>query len=122
MEFDWKLGALADGLQCYRSQEFFAAHEHWESVWRKCQEPEKSFIQGLIQVAAAFHHLQRDNRKGAASLLKSALRRLESYPAIFESVEVRPLREEVETWLQVLAANDSPTHPSFPRIRLDLPN
>jgi len=118
MKLDWNRGALADGLRCYRSQEFFLAHEHWESVWLKCQAPEKIFLQALIQMAAAFHHLQRDNSKGAASLLKAALRKLERYPALFESVEVTPLREEVEAWLEVLESPSSATHPPFPQIRL----
>ena len=118
MKLDWNLGALADGLRCYRSQEFFLAHEHWESVWLKCQEPEKSFLQALIQMAAAFHHLQRNNSQGAASLLKAALRKLEPYPALFESVQVTSLREDVEAWLAVLEAPDSAIHPPFPQIRL----
>jgi hypothetical protein len=118
MRLDWNLGALADGLRCYRSQEFFLAHEHWESVWLKCQEPEKSFLQALIQMAAAFHHLQRNNSSGTASLLKSALRRLEPYPAIFEGVDVAPLREELGAWLRMLEVHDSPIHALFPQIQL----
>jgi hypothetical protein len=47
MKLEWNLGALADGLRCYRSQEFFLAHELWESVWLKCQEPEKGFARRL---------------------------------------------------------------------------
>jgi hypothetical protein len=121
MKLDWTQATLADGLRCYRSQEFFTAHENWESVWLKCEEPEKSFLQALIQMAAAFHHLQRNNSQGAASLLKAALRRLEPYPALFESVQVTPLREEVRTWLQVLEVQDSPIHPPFPQIRLNFP-
>jgi len=30
----------------------------WESVWPRSREPAKTFLQGLIQVAAAFHHLE----------------------------------------------------------------
>jgi uncharacterized protein len=121
MKLDWNLGALADGLRCYRNQEFFLAHEHWESVWLKCQEPEKSFLQALIQMAAAFHHLQRNNSRGATSLLNAVLRRLEPYPALFERVEIRLLCEEIAAWLQVLESHDSPIHPPFPQIRLDPP-
>ena len=51
-------------------------------------------------------------------MLKKALRRLEPYPALFESVEVTSLREEVEAWLAVLEAPDSAIHPPFPQIRL----
>ena len=121
MKLDWNLEPLADGLQCYQRQEFFLAHEHWEIVWLECQEPEKSFLQALIQMAAAFHHLQRNNLRGAASLLNAALRKLESYPAFFAGVEVRSLREEVMAWLPMLGAHDSPVHPPFPEIRLHLP-
>jgi hypothetical protein len=118
MKLDWNRGALADGLRCYRSQEFFLAHEHWESVWLKCQAPEKIFLQALIQMAAAFHHLQRDNSKGAASLLKAALRKLEPYPAVFEGVEVTSLRAEMEAWLAVIESPSSDGRLPFPEIRL----
>jgi hypothetical protein len=66
MTLDWNLGALADGLRCYRTQEFFAAHEHWESVWRKCQGPEKSFLQALIQILREWrsHRFARRWRRG----------------------------------------------------------
>jgi len=56
-------------------------------VWLAVQEPEKTFLQGLIQIAAAFYHLQRGNCAGTVSLLQSALRRLDRYP------ERRSLRE-----------------------------
>jgi uncharacterized protein len=120
MEFDWNLGALADGLGCYRREEFFAAHEHWEILWRKSQGPEKSFLQALIQMAGAFHHLQRNNLRGGAALLKAALRRLEAYPARFEGVEVAALREELRGWLQALEAKDSAYRPPYPQIGLEV--
>ena len=73
MELDWTQGPLAEGLRLYDAGEFFAAHEAWESVWLRAQEPEKMFLQGLIQVTAAFHHLQRNNPQGTTLLLQAAL-------------------------------------------------
>jgi predicted metal-dependent hydrolase len=122
MKLDWSCGALADGLQCYRSEEFFLAHEHWESVWLKCQEPEKTFLQALIQVTAAFHHLQRNNSRGTASLLRAALRRLEPFPDFFEGIAVTQLRQEVGMWLQRLEVQDVRFHLPFPQIRLGSPS
>ena len=46
------------------------------------------FLQGLIQVTAAFHHLQRKNPQGTALLLQAALGRLERYPARFGDISV----------------------------------
>src|SRR5580693_6861673 len=76
MSLDWTHGELQKGLRCFHSGAFFEAHEHWESVWLAAQEPERTFLQGLIQVAASFHHFQRGNCAGTISLLRSALRRL----------------------------------------------
>jgi len=117
MSLDWSCGALADGLRCYENGEFFLAHEHWECVWLKCEEPEKTFLQALIQITAAFHHFQRKSFKGAASLLRAALRRLEPFPAAFGGIEVEAVRESVRDWLRVLdQENLSPQLP-IPRIR-----
>jgi uncharacterized protein len=116
MLFEWTSGPLADGLHCYRNQEFFAAHEHWEGEWLKCNEPEKTFLQALIQVTAAFHHLQRRNFAGTSSLLRSALERLENFPAEFQGVAVDELRTSIRTWLEALDANPEPPPLPFPRI------
>lgn len=119
MKLNWSCGELADGLQCYCREEFFEAHEHWELVWLKSQEPEKTFLQALIQVAAAFHHLQRKNVRGATSLLKEALRRLDSYPSFFGGIAVGPLREDVLAWVRVLETESAAETRRFPHIQPD---
>jgi predicted metal-dependent hydrolase len=117
MSFDWNDGGLAEGLRCYRNEEFFLAHEHWEGIWLKCTEPEKTFLQALIQITAAFHHLQRRNSAGAASLLRRALRRLERFPTEYAGVRVEPLRESVRAWLKALDDGEQSPHMPFPQIR-----
>ncbi len=117
MALDWDNGALAEGLACYRNREFFLAHEHWESVWLCSAEPEKTFLQALIQITAAFHHWQRKNRGGTASLLNGALRRLEPYPAEFGGVAVEPLRQSIRAWRRLLEAEESAPSLSYPTIR-----
>jgi predicted metal-dependent hydrolase len=119
MTLDWTEGGLAEGLRCYRAGEFFAAHENWEDVWLELEEPEKTFLQSLIQVAAAFHHFQRGNKQGTMSLLKAALGRLDLYPASFGGVSVTPLCEEIRKWLRALEARDALAELPFPQIRLD---
>jgi predicted metal-dependent hydrolase len=114
---DWSCGALAKGLQCYESGEFFLAHEHWEGVWLKCEEPEKTFLQALIQITAAFHHLQRKNFIGAASLLRAALGRLDAFPAAFGGIAVEDLRASVRAWLLALEREDPSLRPPIPQIR-----
>lgn len=99
---DWKSGALAQGLECYSSAEFFLAHEHWESVWLTLDEPEKSFLQAFIQTAGAFHHFRSGNSIGTTSLLKRALQRLDLCPEYFGGIAVAPFREEIRAWVRLL--------------------
>ena len=117
---DWQCDELAAGLACYRNGEFFEAHEHWECVWRRLHEPEKSFLQALIQLTAAFHHLHAGNRAGAISLLRRVQHRLEGRPAHFAGIAVAPLLAEVRSWLHALEKADLPAPASVPQIRLAL--
>ena len=98
MALDWTTGGLAAGLACYRNQEFFAAHEHWEEVWNHLVDPERLFLQALIQVTVAMHHYQRANQAGASSLLQRALRKLERYPDRFAGIDVASLRKDLCAW------------------------
>jgi uncharacterized protein len=115
-EFDWNHGALAEGLRLYDAGEFFAAHEAWESVWLQAQEPEKTFLQGLIQVTAAFYHLQRNNPQGTTRLLQAALGRLERYPASFGGIPLDLLCNDIRAWLQALASGAAPSELAPARI------
>jgi predicted metal-dependent hydrolase len=109
MTFDWRRGPLAEGLHLYNSGEYFKAHEEWESVWLSAPEPERTFLQALIQITAAFEHLKRnDNQLGASRLLGHALRRLAPYPAKFGDIDVDLLRTDIRDRLALLAAGTSP--------------
>ncbi|HEX8924503.1 MAG TPA: DUF309 domain-containing protein [Terriglobales bacterium] len=118
MRLDWKNGALAKGLRCYEQQEFFAAHEHWESVWLTCEQPQKSFLQALIQLTSAFHHQQKENLTGTRSLLKRASQKLNTFPTCFEQIDVAELRSGVANWLRALEASTTKRFPSYPPIRV----
>jgi len=115
MMYDWCSGLLAQGLACYRRGEYFEAHEHWEAVWLNAGHPERSLLQGVILIAAAYHHLQRENAAGAASLLRKSLSRLQVCPAEAAGLDVTALRSQIESALQEMEKG-GPTPPVAPRI------
>jgi predicted metal-dependent hydrolase len=117
MTFDWSQGALAEGLHLYNSGQYFAAHEAWESVWLASPEPEKTFLQGLIQVTAACHHHQRNNLLGTTRLLHAALRRLDPCPPTFGGISVDLVRNDIHACLHTLAAAELIPHLAPPRIQ-----
>lgn len=116
MHFDWTAGELAEGLRCYHGRQFWHAHEHWESVWLKLDGQEKLFLQALIQTTAAFHHLQKGNLVGTASLLRNSLLRLDPLPEEFGGIDVAALRESLRAWLTALDQREGLAEAAFPKI------
>ena len=112
----WTHGALAEGLRLYNAGEYFTAHEAWESVWLASPEPEKTFLQGLIQVTAAFEHQRRNNPLGTTRLLTNALRRLDPLPSAFGGLDLATLRADIHACLAALSADPATTQLAPPRI------
>ena len=107
---------LARGIALFNRQEFFEAHEVLEEVWRPSAEPERKFLQALIQVAVGLHHHSTGNLIGASSLLRRAGRNLEGYPDSFCGIELRPLRQSIADWCRALTQNQAA--PPLPVVRL----
>jgi len=105
------------GLEQFNSGQFFEAHETWEEIWLAAQEPERTFLQGIIQVSAALHHFTRGNRAGAQSLLEAGLNKLDRFPATFRGIQLDELRAAGKRWVAELAAGRSPGNEQFPHIR-----
>jgi uncharacterized protein len=105
------------GLEAFNSGHFYEAHEHWEEVWLETSDPEKMFLQGLIQVAAAFHHYSRSNRQGTQNLLQAGLTKVERFPHAYGGLELEPLRVAVRRWLAALRDGKDPTKDEIPRIK-----
>ena len=105
-----------EGIAHFNRGEYFEAHESWEEVWLPSAEPEKTFLQGIIQVAAAFHHYTRKNRRGTKSLLRAGLTKLERFPARYRGIALEPLRSAVRRWLASLDAGETPPLRRIPRI------
>ena len=72
--------SLAEGVALFNEQRFWHAHEAWERIWLTAAGDEKRFLQGLIQLAAAYHHVQRGTYRGGVRLFDAALEKLEAFP------------------------------------------
>jgi len=104
------------GLQQFNRRRFFDAHETWEEIWLAAPEPEKTFLQGIIQVAAAFHHYTRSNHRGTRSLLEAALKKLERFSPRHRGIKLEALRAAVRRWMVALATGADLGAPELPRI------
>jgi len=90
--------ALVQGALLFQSGLFFEAHEVLEAVWYELEEPQRTVVQGLIQIAVGMHHLGHENPRGAVSLFASGRAKLARQGPVFEGVEVSALLVGLVTW------------------------
>jgi uncharacterized protein len=102
---------FAEGIRLFNAQRYFEAHEALEAVWLKTTGDRKSFLHGLIQVAAAFHHYRRGNRTGFRSLLEKGCTKLEPFRAEFENVDTAALLHQLQQWRDHLKEPSLPPPP-----------
>ncbi len=105
------------GIECFNRREFFTCHELLEEIWLEESEPEKPYYQGLIQVAAAFHHFLKGNRAGTESLLRAGVEKLRNYPRDYGGLDLADLLAELQPWLERLDLRHSLDALPLPIIR-----
>ncbi|MBI1861018.1 MAG: DUF309 domain-containing protein [Deltaproteobacteria bacterium] len=79
----------------FDSAEYFEAHEVWEDLWHMASGTRHAYLQGLIQVAAALHHCQNGNLRGARKLLARSLTYLEKAGAGPHEVDLVVVKDRV---------------------------
>jgi len=87
-------------FDCFNRQLFYEAHEVLEHIWLKDKHgPNGAFYKGLIQLAGAFVHLQKNHPRPAAALFKLAHANLEKYPPEHERLNLDSTRGLIQSWL-----------------------
>ncbi len=76
-------------FECFNQTLFYEAHDVLEELWlANRQGPNYAFHKGLIQLAGAFVHLQKNRLRPSAALFKLAQANLQKYPAIHEHLNL----------------------------------
>ena len=114
--------SFRDGIRLFNEEYFFEAHEHLEGLWRLEHGEPRQFLQGLIQICAAFSHFQNGNLIGAVNLLKRGADKMRPYPAHYMGIDAGVLIAEADIARQKIEAMRTGKEPlgpiSFPRIEL----
>jgi predicted metal-dependent hydrolase len=111
-------------FELFNQRKFFEAHEVLEHIWLADKHgPNGAFHKGLIQLAGAFVHLQKNRPQPAASLFKLALANLEKYSQVHEHLNVQSTSELIRRWLANLERTDFSSNPltaaNAPKLKLD---
>ncbi len=108
---------LGRGLGLFNRGLFFDAHEVLEDVWRAAPADSalRLHLQGMVQLAVAFHHHSTGNLVGARSVLERGMRNLTGGDRSFPDLDLDRLHTELESWRRYLndranAPNHAPNH------------
>jgi len=98
--------AVRRGVRLFNRGRYFSAQQVWEAAWREAAAEDRSFLEGLVQLASGLHlRTRRGAMRGAVHLLSQALVTLEDYRPATHGIDVEKLVEEFEpylTWIREL--------------------
>ena len=97
----------------FNQQEYYACHDTLEEIWMDSVEPDKTFYQGVLQVAVGCYHLSNSNWRGAVILLGEGIRKLIEYEPDYLEINVDRLTEDSHSLLMNLQQIDPETVTDF---------
>lgn len=104
--------ALHQAVALWNAGHFFEVHEVLEEVWKTATGDLRQALQGVIQIAVAYHHLAHGNRRGARSLMAEGRARLASVPpAALAALDVGALLAATSAWASVRSGDAVPDDP-----------
>lgn len=120
---------------CFNEQKYYEAHDVLEHLWLKTEGKNHLYYKGLIQIAGAFVHLQKNflrpnhpkdgqRLRPAARLFKLGITNLEAYRPFYMHLDIENLRRLCLHYSGEIIGSDfhrnpwNPAHP--PKITLSL--
>lgn len=90
-----KEDGIREGIEYFNGERFWEAHEAWEGAWKQCAGAEKLLLQGIILVAVAFAHSQKDDAAVGINMFGRALEKIGGYTGRYHGIDVDDVRERV---------------------------
>jgi predicted metal-dependent hydrolase len=110
---------LREGIRLFNDGRFFDCHEILEAYYQETEEVNKPFLEGLIELAAAFRMFcDFGEIKGPVRMIYRALIRLENFQPVFLQIYVTELFQSAEIWAKAAeAAGAKPSPTAIPKIQ-----
>jgi predicted metal-dependent hydrolase len=99
-------------FELFNRGEFYNAHDVLEDLWLPVRKQhEGDFYKGLIQLAGAFVHLQKERLRPAGALFKLARTNLSKFAPEFEFLNLKPVLELIDQSLNTLEVSAFANNP-----------
>jgi len=110
---------LREGIRLFNDGQFFECHDILETVYQEADDTHKPFLEGMIQLAAAFRiFCDFGEIKGPVRMIYQALIRFENYQPAFLQIRVQDFCQAAEAWANAAEKKDAqPTAANIPKIQ-----
>jgi predicted metal-dependent hydrolase len=109
-------------FELFNRGQFYEAHDVLEDLWLPLRkEPKGDFYKGLIQLAGAFVHLQKERLRPSGALLKLARNNLGKFTPQFEHLNLTEIIGVIDATMTILERSEfseNPLNSSAPKLQV----
>jgi predicted metal-dependent hydrolase len=111
-------------FECFNQKLFYEAHDDLEELWLGQRgQANDLFYKGMIQLAGAFVHLQKNRLTPAAALFRLAQNNISKYPERHERLNIGAVLRLISEWMDQLEREEFTVNPlrndNAPKLTLD---
>jgi hypothetical protein len=87
--------AIARAVQLFNDERYWEAHEALEYVWKNATGVEREILNGIILVAAAFVHDEKDESDVCISILRRARKKLDPVSGNYHGININRIADMI---------------------------
>ncbi|MDQ3888818.1 MAG: DUF309 domain-containing protein [Thermoproteota archaeon] len=87
--------AIARAVQLFNDERYWEAHEVLENIWKNATGVEREILNGIILVAAAFVHDEKDESNVCISILRRARKKLDQASGNYHGINTNRIADMI---------------------------
>ncbi|WP_161635985.1 DUF309 domain-containing protein [Desulfonatronovibrio hydrogenovorans] len=105
---------LQKAVEQFNNKAFYACHETLEELWLADKSSQRDVYKGILQIAVALFHMERNNIRGAMRLLESGTGLIRSFEPEWSGLDTQRLGSDSRELLNYLATGGDIHDPAVP--------
>jgi hypothetical protein len=91
----YKKESILKAKEFFNEEKYWRAHEVFESEWKVASHGEKDLLNGIILVAAAFVHDEKDEKNICISILDRAIKKFSKAEGLYYDIDIDQVKKNV---------------------------
>ena len=87
--------AIWKAKDLFNNEKYWGTHEVLESIWKKAHHEEKDVLNGIILIAAAFVHDEKDESSICIAILSRAMKKLTQANGLYFGLDLDEIKSRV---------------------------